>query len=292
MPAGEPSGPEKRVLRIAVIANDTVSEKDGAGYGQYDAMFSRLFDAALASAPELPFSRVELENFPAYEGTLPPAAGLADGFDAVLLTGSVSDVWEANEKRWIAELLDWIRDVFRRNAEGGKTVKVLGSCFGHQAINAALGGRVAPNPHGFENGLVHVRLTPAGRAFFGTASDELVVAEAEEDGLKVMQVHGASVLESAPGFETLASTALTPHQCTLKRDKAGKAEAFTVQWHPEFPTAVVANIVELIRVLAPEERYPGQQYEREKASLVGVGKDAPDSVATGVKMLQVAGGLL
>lgn len=57
-----------------------------------------------------------------------------------------------------------------------------------QAINAALGGTVEPNPKGYENGLVDVAFTDEGKKFFGGVG--MKVAEAEEDGLGVMQVHG------------------------------------------------------------------------------------------------------
>ncbi len=67
-----------------------------------------------------------------------------------------------------------------------------------KALNAAMGGVVLPNPHGYENGVLHVEFKESGKAFFGR--DGMDVAEASEDGikenderLKVMLIHGVSV---------------------------------------------------------------------------------------------------
>jgi hypothetical protein len=76
-----------------------------------------------------------------------------------------------------------------------------------KAINAAMGGVVLPNPHGYENGVLHVEFSETGKAFFGR--DGMDVAEAAEDGIKeydervkVMLVHGVGPflrLESVVG---------------------------------------------------------------------------------------------
>lgn len=255
-------------------------------------MFGNLFKNSLASAPSLPFSEVKLQNFKAYESELPPVATLHENFDAVLLTGSVADIYEKDEKKWIAELLDWTKELHERNlkAPAKERVSMIGSCFGHQAINAALGGVVAPNPNGYENGLIHVSFTEAGKAFFGQS--DMDVFEAEEDEIKVMQVHGASVIEKAPILENLAFTEMTPHQATRFVDDEGKTTIITTQWHPEFQVPVVRNIIELIRKAVDEKRYAPEQYKKELGSMNGAGEDAAGSIPTGVKMLQVAGRLI
>jgi GMP synthase-like glutamine amidotransferase len=98
-------------------------------------MFGRLFDNALAAQPSLPFSSVKLETFKSYEGELPPIETLHEKFDGVLFSGSVSDIWEQEEKTWIKDLLVWIRKLVEWNmkvAPAEKRVRMLGSCFGHQ----------------------------------------------------------------------------------------------------------------------------------------------------------------
>lgn len=317
----------KKQVRIALVSNETFSDEAVGDVGQYDKvrimklqtcshiqvaelfghfsqMFQTVFDLALRTEPSHPISAVDLTIFDGSNGNLPSLDSLADHFDAVLLTGSVSDVWEAEEKPWIQKQIDWVRKLAEMNEEagqkGGKQVRILGSCFGHQLTNAALGGKVGPNPNGYENGLVHVQLTSAGQRFFNLSSSSLDVLELEEDETKaeqlklaIMQVHGAAVLQPAQNFEVLARTDITPVQSTLYiSPSTGNPIIFTCQWHPEFPFSVVENLIETINVVASRERYPVSQYEAEKKSVEGRKGEVVGSIVTARKMIELAAGLL
>lgn len=96
-------------------------------------MFRNLFQNATRTG-QVPAVAVELENFKAYESQLPSAQHVAENFDAVLLTGSVSDIWEMDRKIWIRKLLDWIRELqaYNEGQPTEKKIRMLGSCFGHQ----------------------------------------------------------------------------------------------------------------------------------------------------------------
>jgi hypothetical protein len=59
----------------------------------------------------------------------------------------------------------------------------------------------------------------------------------------------------------------------------------------QFQLPVVKNIIELIRRVDPV-RYATEQYTRELKTLDGAGADAEGSVLTGIRMLQVVGGLI
>lgn len=59
-----------------------------------------------------------------------------DDADAVVLTGSTAGVYETDRHGWIAEQEALVRDLVERE------VPTLGVCFGHQVVNAALGGTV------------------------------------------------------------------------------------------------------------------------------------------------------
>jgi len=105
--------------------------------------------------------------------------GIADGLPevdeccgpgrGVVVSGSYGPIRQ--NKPWIAPLMDFIRRVHGR---GGW---LLGICFGHHALAAALGGEVGMNPRGREMGSVPLFLTPDGRRsplFEGFTSGELV----------------------------------------------------------------------------------------------------------------------
>jgi GMP synthase (glutamine-hydrolysing) len=72
----------------------------------------------------------DLAEFDVTAGDLPPGFD----YDGVVVTGSRSSVyWDED---WIGALLDWIE----RAAD--RSLPILGVCYGHQALAAALGGRV------------------------------------------------------------------------------------------------------------------------------------------------------
>lgn len=69
-------------------------------------------------------------------GQLPDAP---DDCEAYILTGSAAGVYETDP--WIAGLLDFLR------AAKGRA-KLVGVCFGHQAMAQAFGGQVIKSPKG------------------------------------------------------------------------------------------------------------------------------------------------
>lgn len=134
----------------------------------------------------------------------PPDLGDVDG---VVLAGSTAGVYEADEHPWMAEQAKWIRELVREE------VPTLGVCFGHQAINEALGGHVE------HRGLRCALVEPE----FG--DDPLF------DGLssKVAAVHGDWVVEAGEGMEPIASLPDYPLFATRHRG----APVWSVQFHPE-----------------------------------------------------------
>jgi GMP synthase (glutamine-hydrolysing) len=135
----------------------------------------------------------------------------ARDFGGILLTGSPSSV--RDEAPWMSELARWALEA----AESG--VPVLGVCFGHQLLGEALGGRVEPNPRGWEGGTVKVQLTPEGRAdpLFAGLPDELEVQATHQDELA-----------TAPRAVRLAG-----NDCTTWQAFAAGRMLRAVQFHPE-----------------------------------------------------------
>lgn len=131
-----------------------------------------------------------------------------EGVDGVVLTGSSASVYEVDDEPWIADQADLVRELVERR------IPTLGICFGHQIVNAGLGGRV--DHVGTTHRLVAVEL----------ANEPLF------DGVEpvVSAVHGDAVVEPGEGMRTIARTEYSPYFGTKHED----APLWTVQFHPEF----------------------------------------------------------
>lgn len=79
------------------------------------------------------FDPIDAQEYPADCG--------AD-YDLIILSGGTADI-NAPEP-WVLKMLDFVRECVRRRAEtGGKGApKMMGFCWGHQAVHVALGGRM------------------------------------------------------------------------------------------------------------------------------------------------------
>ena len=111
--------------KIAIYLTNTDRSGWDAPFPDYAVMTAELL------APLLPDYAIEL--FDAVAGELPEQPL---GYDAVVLTGSVANV--TAPEPWMETLFDHIRRL-----DAAQT-KLVGICFGHQAIVYALGGKVGP----------------------------------------------------------------------------------------------------------------------------------------------------
>jgi GMP synthase (glutamine-hydrolysing) len=177
-------------------------------FGDYDDWFAR----ALAPAG----ARTSVYDVTAGP---PPSPDTADGW---LITGSRSSV--TVPEPWAEHLFDWIREA------AGREAPVLGVCYGHQVICAALGGTVARHAHGWEIGTVEIELTEAGRRdpLFKDFPDRFLVQSTHEDHVESLP----------PGAAVLAGNDHSPIQAA-----AIGSTVRTVQFHPEVTTPIAADFV-------------------------------------------------
>lgn len=130
-----------------------------------------------------------------------------DEADAVVLTGSTAGVYESDSHPWIADLETLVRELVERR------IPTLGVCFGHQVVNAALGGTVEQ---------------------IGTTTT-LVEADLGDDPLfedvepVVVSLHGDAVTELGEGMEVIASA----DHASIFGTRHRSAPLWTVQFHPE-----------------------------------------------------------
>ncbi|ELZ95082.1 GMP synthase [Haloferax mucosum ATCC BAA-1512] len=147
-------------------------------------------------------------------------------YDGVVITGSSSSVYWDDE--WIRTLVSWVADADDRE------LPILGVCFGHQVLAAALGGTVEDMGE-FELGYSEIDRT---------ASDDLLAGIS--DRFTVFTSHGDVVTELPPGAERLAENEFGVH--AFRRN-----HAFGVQFHPEYDTAT-AEAIAREKDFLPDER--------------------------------------
>lgn len=156
----------------------------------------------------------ETESFDVQAGELPDP----QAFDACLLTGSPAGVYDPLP--WIPELLDFIR--------AAKDRKMVGICFGHQAMAEALGGRVEKSDKGWGTGLHRYEIVRRAPWMDGEVS---IAAPAS---------HQDQVVIQPPNTDVVIESAFTPFAAFAWTDRP----AISFQFHPEFSTDFAKALIE------------------------------------------------
>jgi len=160
--------------------------------------------------------------------------------DAYIVTGSAAGVYE--EDPWIGQLLDWLR------AAKGRT-KLVGVCFGHQAMAEAFGGRVIKSPKGWA---------------IGEQDYRILGQEPWMDGPPAIRLPGShqdQVVALPPSAEVIAASDFCPMGALAYRDQP----AISMQLHPEFEPAYAKALIEARR----GKVYADDEADRAIASYAG-----------------------
>ena len=190
-------------MKIAVLETGVPPYPLEAEFGSYPDMFARLL------GPEF-----ELETFDVQQGELPDAAA----HHAYLITGSPAGVYDPLP--WIDPLLDFIRSA--------ENAKMVGVCFGHQAMAQALGGIVIKSPKGWGAGL---------------QSYDVIRPQSWTNGERRIAIpasHQDQVVVQPPGTVVVAASDFTPFAALAWTDRP----AVSFQFHPEFSPAYATALVE------------------------------------------------
>lgn len=202
------SAAPSRLRRLGLLVCGCVRPPFVARYGEYPAMFERLFTALRPSLALVPYA--------AFRDEWP--ANLAD-CDAWLITGSRHSVYE--DEPWIRRLEDLVRTLY---AERRRTV---GICFGHQAIGRALGGRTAKAVQGWGIGR-HTAYIVAREPWMEPFAPTYSLYVSHQDQVTVLP----------PGARLLARSAHCPHAMFALDDVL-----LGLQGHPEFEVDYARELV-------------------------------------------------
>ncbi len=97
----------------------------------YDSMFETLFNEANSNNTQ---DKIEYKIYMAMNCQLPTLTDNTIVNEIFLITGCNQAAYD--NTLWIKNLIEWIREGYK------KGIKLIGICFGHQAIALALGGKV------------------------------------------------------------------------------------------------------------------------------------------------------
>jgi GMP synthase-like glutamine amidotransferase len=199
-------------MDVAILCTGAPPPDLAPRFGDYGAMFGRLLGPGF-----------EPRVYGVAGGELPSAP---DAHPAVLITGSAAGVYEPLP--WIEPLLRFIREA------KGRT-RLVGICFGHQAMAEALGGRVEKSERGWGIGLQDYELWD--RAFW--------MGEAPPERIAVPVSHQDQVVVPPAGARILGGNAFTPFGILDYGD------SISMQFHPEFGADYATALIEHRRARVP-----------------------------------------
>ncbi len=209
----------KRVMHIGILRCDTVRDEFRPRFGDYPDMFQELLDRVA--------SGIRYTAYDVSRGEYPETTGTCDAY---LLTGSRHGVYD--DLPWIAPLAEYVRTLHRERR------RMVGVCFGHQLISAALGGRAEKSQRGWGVGVATVKIA-SRPAWMRPPRDEYSLIVSHQD----------QVTQLPPGGECIAGSEFCPYAALTVDDNV-----LSFQGHPEFSPELSLALMEWRRDIVGAER--------------------------------------
>ncbi|PKY05308.1 class I glutamine amidotransferase-like protein [Aspergillus campestris IBT 28561] len=168
--------PSAPVIRLMVLETDKPHPDTYSARGSFGQIVHSHF--AIAGRAHRPPLGVETDQVfvVSEQGGRVPTFEEFDGFDGLLITGSMYDAHANNQ--WILDLLELLRALWIKRPD----FHFVGVCFGHQLLARLLGGSVGPAPsQDWELGHCRIMLTPVGQRLFGTREDHVHLHQMHQD---------------------------------------------------------------------------------------------------------------
>ena len=195
-------------MRVNILLCDTFPGRLPNFIPNYESLFFDLF-AAIGQRPDYTI-------YQTWQGELP---SVSNADELYLIPGSLDSAYD--DKPWIVSLLHWIEKAYGRGA------KMMGVCFGHQAIARALGGEVRKYDGGFGAGVRASKVLDAQmKPYFPDGRMRLLYSHHDQ----VMTLPQDAVLCATSDF------------CLNESFRIGH-QVITFQGHPEFTVAYSRHLL-------------------------------------------------
>lgn len=193
------------MTRIAILETGHLPEHLKDDFDDYPARFRALLGEGV------PTTRFDVQS-----GHLPEDPSV---FQGAIVTGSAAGVYD--DLPWIPQLIDWLRRA------RGRT-RLVGICFGHQALAHAFGGVVEKSHKGWGVGL-HRYDVREDAPWMHPRARTIAIPVSHQD----------QVVAISDDARVIASSGFTPYAGLAWGD-----DAISFQCHPEFQPDYAAALIE------------------------------------------------
>ena len=196
------------MTRVNILLCDTFPGRLPAFIPNYESLFMDLFVGI--------GEQVNYRVFQTWQGELP---SVINADEIYLVPGSLDAAYD--DKPWIVALLQWIEKAYVRGA------RLMGVCFGHQAIARALGGDVRQFEGGFGVGVRASRVIDRDMKTYFPGQE-----------MRLLYSHHDQVVALPQDAELCA----TSDFCENESFRIGH-QVITFQGHPEFTVAYSRHLL-------------------------------------------------